>query len=47
LEVLPLVALGFVDLFDYMTLRLASVVSIDNVLVELLSAFSLQRYEHR
>jgi hypothetical protein len=31
MEVLPFVALVFIDLFCYMTLRSASVVSIDNV----------------
>jgi hypothetical protein len=32
-EVLPFVALVFIDMFDYTTLRSASVVSIDNVCV--------------
>jgi hypothetical protein len=46
-EVLPLVALGFIDMFDYMTLMSASVVSINNVRVERIFAFGFQRYEHR
>jgi hypothetical protein len=45
-EALPLVALGFGELFDYTTLRLASVVSIHNVRAEHLFAFGIQRYEH-
>jgi hypothetical protein len=46
-EVQPIVALVFVNLFDYMTLRSASVVSIDNVHVGTsFPLFGLQRYEH-
>jgi hypothetical protein len=45
-EVLPLVALGFIDLFDYTTSMSASVVSIDNVCAERLSTLVLQRYEY-
>jgi hypothetical protein len=36
-EALPLVALGFIESFDYTTLRLASVVSIDNVVQNVFS----------
>jgi hypothetical protein len=45
-EALPLMALGFIELFDYTTLMLASVVFIDNVLAGRVSAFGLQRYGH-
>jgi hypothetical protein len=40
-EELPLVALGFIEPFNYTTLRSASVFFIDNVLAEHLSAFGL------
>jgi hypothetical protein len=46
-EALPLVALGFIDLSNYTTLRSALVVSTKNVHAECLSAFGLQTYEHR
>jgi hypothetical protein len=40
------VALGFIELFDYTTLRSALVVTINNVLAERLSTFGPQMYEH-
>jgi hypothetical protein len=46
-EALPVVALGFIEPFNYMTLRSASIVFIYNIHAERLSAFGLQRYEHR
>jgi hypothetical protein len=45
-KALPLVALGFIDLFDYTTISSASVVSIDNVSAERIFVLGLQRYEH-
>jgi uncharacterized membrane protein len=40
-EALPLVAFGFIELFDYMILMLVLVVFINNVLTEHVSAFGL------